>query len=267
MSRPISYANQSSDSVGVAGVMTAFGRALRSQFHPRMLFAMLLPFFIILGAATLLLIFAMGPLAQFLDRLISESTVITDVNEWLISIGLFSLVALKAWLIPLSTLVILLPLSGILGLAVAAVCVMPMVLTHLSRRDYPDVTMMGQNSFVVSLWNAIWVSVLFAAGWLLTLPFWLVPPLGFVVSIFWWTFAFSRMMRVDAIVEHATAEERRLLIRRNNMGFWVIGLVCALLNLLPPAWIVLPVFSGLVFTHFGLESLRRLRQEQTTIDA
>ena len=209
-----------SRSFGVDGVMTAFGRAIRSQFHPRMLFAMLLPFFIILGAATLLLIFAMGPLAQFLDRLISESTTITQANEWLISVGLFSLVALKAWLIPLSTLVILLPLSGIVGLAVAAICVMPMVLAHLSRRNYPDVTMMGQNSFAVSVWNAIWVSLLFALGWFFTLPFWLVPPLGFIVSIFWWTFAFTRMMRIDAIVEHATAEERKLLIQRHNTGFW-----------------------------------------------
>lgn len=257
---------RSSDSVGVAGVMTAFGRALRSQLHPRMLFAMLLPFFIILGAATLLLFFAMGPLAQFLDQLITESTVITQANDWLLSVGLFSLVALKAWLIPLSTLIILLPLSGIVGLAVAAVCVMPMVLTHLSQRNYPDVTMKGQNSFAVSLWNAIWVSLLFAVGWFLTLPFWLVPPLGFVVSIFWWTFAFSRMMRIDAIVEHATAEERRVLIQRHNTGFWTIGVICALINLLPPAWIFLPVFSGLVFTHYGLESLRRMRQEQTTFD-
>ena len=250
-------------SFGVEGVMTAFGRAVRSQFHPRMLFAMLLPFFIILGAATLLLIFAMAPLGQFLDRLISESTTITQANEWLISVGLFSLVALKAWLIPLSTLLILLPLSGIVGLAVAAICVMPMVLAQLSRRNYPDVTMMGQNSFAVSVWNAIWVSLLFALGWFFTLPFWLVPPLGFIVSIFWWTFAFTRMMRIDAIVEHATADERKILIQRHNTGFWTIGLVCALINLLPPAWVFLPVFSGLVFTHYGLESLRRLRQDQT----
>ena len=263
MQRPAISDNAPASSVGIAGVWTAFGRAIQSQFHPRMLFAMLLPFFIILGAATLLLFFAMGPLSRLLDQLISDSTIITEANEWLVSVGLFSLIALKAWLVPLSTFIILLPLSGIIGLAVAAVCVMPMVLTHLSRRNYPDVTMMGQNSFAVSVWNAIWVSMLFALGWFFTLPFWLVPPLGFVVSIFWWTFAFSRMMRIDAIVEHATAEERRVLIQRHNTGFWTIGLVCALINLLPPAWIFLPVFSGLVFTHYGLESLRRLRQEQT----
>ena len=123
--------------------------------------------------------------------------------------------------------------------------------------------MQGQQAFVVSLWNAIWVSLLFALGWLLTLPLWLIPPLGLLVSIFWWTFAFSRMMRLDAIVEHASARERRVLITRHNLAFWTIGLICALINLIPPAWVFLPVFSGLVYTHFGLEALRRLRNEKT----
>lgn len=250
-------------SVGIAGIWTAFGRAVQSQFHPRMLFAMLLPFLIILVAITLLLFFAMAPLSQLLKQLISDSTVITQANEWLVSVGLFSILAWQVWLAPLLTFIVLLPLSGMIGLAVAAVCVMPMVLAHISRRDYPDVTMMGRNAFAISVWNAIWVSMLFAVGWFLTLPFWLVPPLGFVVSIFWWTFAFSRMMRIDAIVEHATPAERRLLIQRHNTGFWTMGLVCAFMNLVPPAWIFLPVFSGLVFTHYGLEALRQLRQKKT----
>jgi len=83
-----------------------------------------------------------------------------------------------------------------------------------------------------------------------------------VLSIFWWAFAFSRMMRVDAIVEHASPQERRLLLERHNLGFWTIGLICALLNLLPPAWIILPVYAGLVNAHYGLEALRRLREER-----
>src|SRR3546814_7799616 len=70
------------------------------------------------------------------------------------------------------------------------------------------------------------------------------------------------MLRVDAIVEHASPAERRILLERHNTGFWIIGLVCALLNLLPPAWIILPVYSGLVYAHYGLEALRRLRQDR-----
>ena len=70
-------------------------------------------------------------------------------------------------------------------------------------------------------------------------------------------------MRVDAIVEHATPEERKRLIARHGGGFWTLGLICALLNLLPPAWIVLPVFSALVCAHYGLDALQRARQLPT----
>ncbi len=249
-------------SLGLTGVADAFGRALRSQLHPRMLLALLLPFLIVLGGAIVLLLLALGPLTDWLDQQVTHSTIVTTADQWLVTIGLFSLMSLKAWIVPVAAAAILLPLSGILGLAVAAVCVMPLVVSHLSARNYPDVSLQGQHAFFVSLWNAVWVSVLFALGWLLTLPFWLFPPLGLLVSIFWWTFAFSRMMRIDAIVEHATAQERRLLVERHHVGFWIIGLVCALINLVPPAWVFLPVFSGLVYTHFGLEALRRLRSEK-----
>jgi len=37
-------------------------------------------------------------------------------------------------------------------------------------------------------------------------------------------------------------------------------LICALLNLLPPAWIILPVFSSLLFAHYGLQALRDSRE-------
>src|SRR3546814_6420275 len=74
------------------------------------------------------------------------------------------------------------------------------------------------------------------------------------------------MLRVDATIEHASAQERRLLWRQHNRQWWLIGCILALINLFPPAWLFLPVFSALVFAHFGLESLRQLRA-QTIIDA
>src|SRR5690606_33175882 len=94
-----------------------------------------------------------------------------------------------------------------------------------------------------------------------TMPLWLIPPLPVVLPIFWWTFAFTRMLRVDAVVEHATPKERSQIWRRHNRQYWLIGFVLALINLFPPAWLVLPVFSALVFAHFSLEALRQLRQQ------
>ena len=248
---------------GLQGIGQAFGRALLSQLHPRMLFALLLPFFIMLLGAILLLVLALGPITEWLNTQLSESTVLIAANEWMLSMGLFSLGGLKAWLVPFAVVMVLLPVSGILGLAVAAVFVMPMVVTHVSRKSFSALALQGQNTTVVSVWNATWVSTVFLLGWVFTLPFWLFPPLGLLVSLLWWTFAFSRIMRLDAIVEHATAQERTMLVERNGTGFWVIGMVCALINLVPPAWIFLPVFSGLVYTHYGLEALRLLRADRT----
>ena len=248
-------------SLGLEGVGQAFGRALFSQCHPRMLFALLMPFLIVLGAAIVLLFVALGPLTSWLSQQVSDSALLLEANDWLVSIGLFSLLSVKAWMLTFIAIMLLLPASGILGLAVAAVFVMPLVVSHLSQHRYPEVMRRGEYAFVVSFWNALWVSVVFLLGWLLTLPFWLFPPLGLLVSLLWWSFAFSRMMRLDSIVEHANAAERKMLLERHGTGFWVIGFFCACLNLLPPAWVFLPVFSGLVYTHYGLASLRRLRNE------
>lgn len=249
-------------SIGLSGVGQAFWRALVSQFHPRMLFALLLPFLIMLVGAILLLIFALSPLTNWLNQLLSETSALMAANAWMASMGLFSLDAVKAWLVTFTVLMVLLPISGILGLTVAAIFVMPIVVTHVSRQHFSALALQGQNAFIVSVWNAVWVSVVFILGWILTLPFWLFPPLGLLVSLLWWTFAFSRIMRIDAIVEHATAQERALLIERHGTGFWTIGICCAVINLVPPAWIFLPVFSGLVYTHYGLDALQRLRAEK-----
>jgi hypothetical protein len=244
---------------GTVGVAQAFKRALVSQCHPNMLMAVLLPFVIALLGALLLLWLFWTPLTEWLSLQASQWQMVNDVDAWLVGVGLFSL---KLYLVPVIAAAILLPVSGILGLAIAAVFVMPVVLRHVSAREYVGVSRQGRNATAYSVWNAIWVSVVFALGWLLTLPFWLIPPMGIVLSVFWWAFAFSRMMRVDAIVEHASPEERRILLERHNVGFWVIGLICSLINLLPPAWIILPVYAGLVNAHYGLDALRRLREER-----
>lgn len=238
------------------GVGQAFLRALVSQLHPRMIFALFMPIIVTMVLGIILIWLGWTPLTEWLSQSLTESAVPGMVDP---VIGTAGFLVLKAWMIPVLAVIILLPLAGIVGLAVAAIWIMPMVLAHLSRNNYPDVQPRGRHAFLISFWNATWVSIVFVTGWLITLPLWLIPPLGMVFSVFWWTFAFSRMMRIDAIADHASASERKDLLRERNIGFWSIGLLCALLNLIPPAWVFMPVFSGLVFAHFGLEALRQKR--------
>jgi len=247
---------------GLGLVAQAFRRALVSQLHPRMLAALFLPFvFAFLGAAVLLWLF-WDPLTAWLNGEAANWGVLNTIDGWLVAAGLFSL---KLWLVPIMAAGILLPMAGILGLVIAAVFVMPLVLRHLEHREYQGLGRQGTNTVVLGIWNAAWVGLLFCLGWLVTMPLWLIPPLALVLPVFWWAFAFARMLRVDAIIEHASVAERRLLWRRYNRHFWLMGVCLALINLIPPAWLVIPVFSALVYAHFCLDALRRLRAE-TVID-
>lgn len=244
------------DGAGPAALAQAFQRALVSLWHPRMLLALLLPFIIMAVGAVLLVWFAWTPVSQWLMQQQSSWSALENADAWLTGIGLFSL---KVWLTPLLAALLLLPLAGLLGLLIAAVFITPMVMSHLEKTRYPGLQRKGRHGWALSLWNACWVGTVFCAGWVVTLPLWLLPPAGMVLSIFWWTFAFTRLMRVDVLAEHASPDERRLLLQRQGKGFWYAGLICALLNLLPPAWLVLPVYSALVFGHYGMEGLSRLR--------
>lgn len=245
-------------SAGFEGVGRALGRAVITQFRGPMLLALLLPFAVALIGAIVLIWLFWTPLSEWLQVTLFQWSAVNQIDSMLMTVGIASL---KLWLIPVAATLILLPLSGILGLVAAAVFIMPLVLRHLGERDYPDVRRQGGNAIVASVWNALWVSVVFVLGWLFTLPLWLLPPLAVLLPIFWWAFAFTRMLRLDALADHASPQERKILQARHNKGFWALGTICALINLLPPAWFLLPVFSALMFSHFGLEALRRLRSE------
>ncbi len=242
--------------VGFAAVGLAFRRAVVSQIHPKMLAALLMPFAIALLGAIVLLWGFWTPLTGWLDDQASQWDVVNHIDQWMLAIGW---VSVKLYAVPVMAAAILLPMAGILGLVIAAIFVMPIVLRHIERRQYTDVARQGQHAVTVGAWNAVVVGVVFVIGWGLTMPLWLFPPLALVLPVFWWAFAFNRIMRVDAMVEHATAIERRQLWRRHNASYWLIGLLLSLLNLLPPMWLVLPVFSALVFAHFSLEALRQYR--------
>src|SRR5690554_6037589 len=110
---------------GVGLVGQAFKRALVSQFHPRMLFALFLPFVIALLGAIVLLWAFWSPLTDWLNAQAAGWDIVNQVDEWLLAFGLFSI---KLYMVPMLAVFILLPLSGILGLIIAAIFVMPLVL-------------------------------------------------------------------------------------------------------------------------------------------
>src|SRR5690606_541308 len=120
--------------------------------------------------------------------------------------------SLAVYLVHILVFVIMVTVGSSIGLLIAAVLVMPMVVGHVARTDYPQLERRGSQVFMSSLINSLKVGAIFIVGWVITLPFWLIPPVAVLLHIFWWAYAFTHMLRFDALVEHATLAERARVI-------------------------------------------------------
>jgi hypothetical protein len=67
------------------------------------------------------------------------------------------------------------------------------------------------------------------------------------------------MFRYDALAEHAGAEEYHALVRRAGGRLYVLGLALAALYAVPFVNLLVPMLSGLAFTHLCLAELARIR--------
>jgi CysZ protein len=81
-----------------------------------------------------------------------------------------------------------------------------------------------------------------------------------VVPIFNSAYLNQRLFRYDALAEHATRDEYRLLVTRMKWPLYGLGVLLAALYYVPFVNLVAPVFSGLAFTHFCLRELERMRR-------
>lgn len=239
---------------------SALGKALVTQFHPRMLSAILMPFAVMVLSFVLLLLVAWGPLDDWF--LISANK-----WDWFSNItAMWGMATISDWLSGFIAFVALLAISVVIGLSVAAIAVTPIAVSLLSKTDYQDLEKRGKFIDSHSIFNAVKVGTIFVVGWILTLPFWLIPFASIVLSVFWSAYAFSQISKVDAITEHASPAERAFILEKNKKGFWTIGLVCGALCLIPFMGLVMPVYAILACTHYGLSSLRELRNRPINID-
>ena len=239
-------------------VLSALGRGLASQFTPRMLALLVLPFLVAIGFWIVSAWFLWDPVTGWFQ------TVVFQGDGWMArgyrSIAQFGLAGLSTWVPNLFAFLLLVPIAIATALALIALLAMPVVIRHLGRETYPDLDRHGGLALGANLWNVLRSLAVFTAGYLLTMPLWLIPPLALIVPWLWWGWLTARLMRFDSLVEHASALERQRLIRSDRRAFLLLGLAVALLNYIPPLFLVAPVLSALVFAHY---SLSRLREQRT----
>ena len=192
----------------------------------------------------------------FLDQLIA-SLIEQPPMSWMTAWGavwvahLFA--ALGGWALILS-------LCYLVAMLLTAVLVLPLMLKDQAAARYAELAPMGNDSFIGSLWVSLSASILFIAGWLVTLPLWLLPGLGLILPLFWMGWLNRRTFAYDVLAGYATPDEWRTLRQQHAWPLLALGLLVAMLAYVPFVGLIAPALAALAYVHYCLEALRRLRQ-------
>ena len=230
-------------------IFTALLRGFASLLHPRMLWLMVWPILV-----ALLIWVTVGALywsqaATWIDLKLHQ----WPAYEWAISFWPMTLLA--TWLGWLLLLFLLVPMVLVTAVLIISVVSMPAMVAHVGARDYPDLARRKGGTFGGSLWNAIVSLLLFMFLFAVTLPLWLIPLLWPVLPVALFGYFNQRVFRYDALAEHATAAEIVELVGRHRGEMFLLGVALAFIGHLPLIGLVMPVYGGLAFIHYGLARL------------
>ncbi|MGB9094091.1 MAG: EI24 domain-containing protein [Gallionella sp.] len=151
------------------------------------------------------------------------------------------------------------PMVFVTALLITAFFAMPALIRLVADRDYPQLRRESGGSIAGNLLNAVLAIVIFIAIWMFTLPLWFFG-VGAVMPFIAATYLNQRLFRYDALSEHGSSEEMKLLFSRYQSSWWGLGLLTGLLQFVPLLNLFAPVYTGLAFIHFGLARLDSLRQ-------
>lgn len=238
-------------------ILTAFGRSVISQFHPKMLLLLVAPVLLAIVFWVVTALWLWTPITASLHGWLFDGGWLAALASWFASLGL---PGFSRWTVALLSFLIVVPVQFGLAFVLVAVVVMPVVIHHLGHGAYRDVTRAGSFAVLPSLWNAVSSTVVFVLGYLVTLPLWLIPPLALIIPWLWWSWLTARLMRFDSLAEHADVGESRRLIATHRRGYFGLAMLVMLLNYIPPLFLVTPVLSALAFAHYSLALLRRDRE-------
>ena len=151
------------------------------------------------------------------------------------------------------------PMVFVTALLITAFFAMPALIRLVADRDYPELKRESGGSITGNMLNALLAIVIFIVIWMFTLPLWFFG-VGAVMPFIAATYLNQRLFRYDALSEHGSNKEMKLLFSRYQSSWWGLGLLTGLLQFVPLLNLFAPVYTGLAFIHFGLARLASMRQ-------
>ena len=226
---------------------------LANLLHPRMLWLMVWPMLVALtlwGIAALALWTRLALwLAQRLQQWLEPAAAFIRFD-----LGDAALIAAHVMLF-----LLFVPLVYVTALFILGVFGMQKMVEHVAARSFPELQRRRGGSAAGSVGNGI-VALLGMVGmFLLSLPLWILPPLWPLIPLVILAWVNQRLLRYDALAEHADAQEMSRLFRERRAGMYVLGLLLALAAYVPLVGLIAPVVFGLAFIRYLLGALQAAR--------
>lgn len=234
-------------------VLGAAGYGLVNVFHPRMLWLMVWPMLVALALWGSVAVAFWGRLASSIAGLLHRW------SEPLLGWVPFDLGATMSIIANLMLLLLFFPLVYLTALFILAAFGMQKMVEHVARQAFPQLERRRGGSTAGSVWNAIATFAALVAVILVSLPLWLVPPLGPIILLAILSWSNQRLLRYDALAEHADRAEMTRLFRQRRGALYALGLLLALMGYVPLLNLLAPVVFGLAFIRYLLGALEEMR--------
>jgi hypothetical protein len=256
----------------------AFWRAAAYCLHPRVIALSILPLVIVGGLAGALGYFFWESAIAGVRATMESWLLVATFLQWLDSIGAG---AFRSVLGPLIVVALAVPVIVVVSLLLVAVLMTPAIVDLVAARRFPALERKRGGSFAQGVVWSLGCTLFALVLLLFSIPLWFVPPLVLLLPPLIWGWLTYRVLAFDVLAEHASAEERRALMREHRWPLLGMGVVAGYLGAAPsllwavsatmlifaPILIIVSVwvytlvfaFSALWFAHFALSALQHLR--------
>ncbi len=213
-------------------VFDAFWRALGYCAHPKLILWSVAPLLVAGGLTFAAGWFYWEEAVAGVRATLEQWALVAAALQWLDSVGGQKMHALVA---PMIVVAFTVPVVVLLSLLFVAWFMTPAVVALVAARRFPELRRERGGAW----WQGVAWSLACAAAALaalvLSIPLWLVPPLVVVVPPLIWGWLTYRVFAFDVLATHASAAERRHLLRHRRWPLLAMGVVTGVLGALPSA--------------------------------
>jgi len=262
----------------------SFWRALAYCLMPRVIALSLLPLAMLLVLSLSWGYFYWSTTQDWVRDILNSWQVLQSMMDWLQLQGAGELQGVMVQLVVIFAIT---PVLVVISLLAVSLMMTPALVDLVVHRRFAHLALKHGGTTVTSLAWTLGSTLAALLAMLISLPLWVVPPLMFVVPPWIWGWLSYRVMVFDALVSHASRDERMALGRKHRGWLLIIGVLTGYLGALPSLvwasgalfaaafvlliplaiWIYALVFAftSLWFTHFSLGALEALRAESDTV--